>query len=504
MLHNGKRMSQGPKTTRDQLSMLVDLVRRVLRHTWLIALISIMGAGLSVMLALMQQPKYDSEAVLLYQEKISQSVLQGRDVAQGSRTMSARFKEMLLSRTNLSAVVEEFNLYPKVVQQQGTIAAAENLRLLINFSDRGAGTFRISFRGDTPEQAQQVTARLAALLQEKDESVRREQAEQTQKFLEGEKVAAENVLAQAESEFAGFVAKHPEFVAENQVAGGGVGASIRAAAKESAKRPEGSSRLATLQRAASRLKERIENPTGPITPAPRQAKRAESPALRQAREDLSDAKRSLQEKSNRFTPKHPDVIAAQNNAAEMTRRLKRIQAAEDARAPAPVIANITPTTSVADLQKELSRVEAEISRLRANSGAPKGTEKNNIADELVNIETDYARLQRRVQVAGQRLSSLEGRVFTAEITASSEFAEAAKLVVIDKAYLPARAAGKGRTLIALAGTMVFMFLGVALAFGLALIDDRVYRRADIDELGIAPVLVVVPKPKRKRRGFRRG
>src|SRR5690554_4500422 len=99
-------MSQGLKTTRDQLTMLVDLLRRTLRHTWLVALIVIVGAGLSVMLALLQQPKYDSEAVLLYQEKISQSVLQGRDVAQGGQSLSARFREMLLSRTNLSAVVE--------------------------------------------------------------------------------------------------------------------------------------------------------------------------------------------------------------------------------------------------------------------------------------------------------------------------------------------------------------------------------------------------------------
>ena len=69
-------MSQGPKTTRDQLTLLVDLIKRTMRHAWLVALISIVGAGLSVMLALRQKPTYSSEAVLLYQEKISQSVLQ--------------------------------------------------------------------------------------------------------------------------------------------------------------------------------------------------------------------------------------------------------------------------------------------------------------------------------------------------------------------------------------------------------------------------------------------
>ncbi len=130
-------------------------------------------------------------------------------------------------------------------------------------------------------------------------------------------------------------------------------------------------------------------------------------------------------------------------------------------------------------------------------------EKDTIANEIVGLETEYARLQRQVDVSSQRLSSLESRVFTAEITASSEFAEAAKLVLIDEAYLPARPAGKGRKMLVIAGTMVFVALGCGLALGLALLDDRVYRRADIDDLGIAPVLVVIPKSKKSKR-LRRG
>ena len=90
-------MSAAPKTSRDQLSLVIDLLRRTLRHVWLVAIVMIVGAGLSVTLALLQKPQYDSETVLLYQEKISQSVLQGRDVAKGNRTTSSRFKEMLLA-----------------------------------------------------------------------------------------------------------------------------------------------------------------------------------------------------------------------------------------------------------------------------------------------------------------------------------------------------------------------------------------------------------------------
>jgi uncharacterized protein involved in exopolysaccharide biosynthesis len=228
-----------------------------------------------------------------------------------------------------------------------------------------------------------------------------------------------------------------------------------------------------------------------------------SPALQQARAELATAKRSFADKSNRFTPKHPDVIAAKNNVAEVTRRLKRLEATEKSSRPASITPSITPTTSVADLKKELSRIESEISRLSASTETDK-PETDTIANEIVNLETEFLRLQRQVTVTSQRLSSLESRVFTAEITASSEFAEAAKLVVIDEAYLPARPAGKGRKMLAMAGTVVFICLGCGLALGLALLDDRVYRRADIDDLGIAPVLVVIPKTKKSKRRFRRG
>ena len=67
-----------------------------------------------------------------------------------------------------------------MVEEEGTIAAAEKLRLLVEFSDRGAGTYRISYRGSSPEEAQAITSRLADLLQHKDETIRREQAEQAQ------------------------------------------------------------------------------------------------------------------------------------------------------------------------------------------------------------------------------------------------------------------------------------------------------------------------------------
>lgn len=496
-------MSTSPRTTRDQLQRIVDILRRSLRHWWLVGLITLVGAGLSVLFALRQKHRYESETVLLYQERISQSVLQGREVHQSSRKMSSKYREMLLSRNSLANIVEEFELYPEVVEKEGSIAAAELLRKNVRFRDRGAGTFRISYQGESPEEAQKVTARLAGLLKEQDSVIRREQAEQTKAFLEQEKSRAESGLNQAEAKLATFLTAHPEFVEDKVNSSESVGASIRAAQENKKKQPAGDPQLNALERQRRRVKARLENPDKPLVVAPvRKKPQRESAAVKAASRDVRSAEAELNDKLARFTPKHPDVISAQNALAEAKRRLARVQADEaPTPAPEPVVSPVKSPADKAELQKELDRLNKAIANYKARkAGGSNASTGNELAEELVTLETEHNRLSRIVEQGRKRLESLEQRVFTADITASSQFAEAAQLMVIDEAFLPAHPIGKGRKLVAIAGTLVFCVLGVGLAIGLGLIDDRIYRRQDLDELGIAPVLVVVPKAKKRSRG----
>jgi hypothetical protein len=81
-----------------------------------------------------------------------------------------------------------------------------------------------------------------------------------------------------------------------------------------------------------------------------------------------------------------------------------------------------------------------------------------------------------------------------------------RLAVVDPAFKPARPTGPGKTIFLLAGMVLFLTLGLSLAVGLAVIDDRLYRRADLDQLGVAVLAVIPPAihvKKRKRRKQRR-
>jgi uncharacterized protein involved in exopolysaccharide biosynthesis len=484
-------------TPRDQIERIVDVVRRAARYMWLVVVVTVVGGGLSVLFALSRPQQFESETVLLYREMISQSVLQGREIMQSANVLSSRYKEMLLARSNLMEVIRKFKLLPDMVEDEGEVATSDELRLRVSFRDKGAGTFRIAYKGDTPEEAQKVTQFLADRLKADDNKIRREQAEVTKNFLLGEKTEASDDLKKKERELAVFLSRNPEFAEE----GGGGGAGVRNKAKKDAAGGGGGGgggdpKLSALERQRRRLEIRLANPDAPVPVAKEAA--PEPGELRDARRDVDQAQRSLNEKLSQFTERHPDVMEARRHLDEAQGRLKRVEAG----LPAANDAEAVPAGPVdrAALQNELNKVEREIANYKArkptDTPAPS---KSSVADDVVSLETDWAAGNRAVEEARERVTTLEARVFQADITASSEFADAAQLTVIDEAYVPAKPAGKPRKILAIAGTAAFAGLGLVLALGLALIDDRIYRRGDLDRLGYAPVLIVVPADRKGRR-----
>jgi uncharacterized protein involved in exopolysaccharide biosynthesis len=153
------------------------------------------------------------------------------------------------------------------------------------------------------------------------------------------------------------------------------------------------------------------------------------------------------------------------------------------------------------LQKELAQIEGQIADEQrssvkatgsAGSAAPVVDTGNNW---VVELETQYADLRRALNEQRERVSSLADSVFRAQMDASQKSAEQGgtrrRLSIVDPAFKPVRPTGPGKTVFLLAGMVLFLALGGTLAIGLAILDDRLYRRDDIDQLDIA-VLAVIP------------
>lgn len=498
-------MALVPVTPREKLDRLLQYVVRARRYWWLAAGLIVLGGALSVAFAMSRPRVYQSAAVIFYQERIQTSLLQNRDVSTMHRNIGERYRELLLARSSLAEIVRDpaLNPFPDVLAKDGEDAAVEELRLAIRFAPRGASTFIISYQDSEPARAQAVTARLTELLQAKEAKIRLEQAEATASFAENLRTKEVETLRQYQSALNQFLANHPEF-AIDAAEGQGEGASIRAMQGDRNRaRTPAETALQALERQRTRIRARIANPDAP-PPAPEPRVRTRTPEqlaaeqqVNEAQRELDAAERALADALARFTERHPDAVKARGRVDAARSRLAAARAAvpPDPREPAAVV---TGPVDRAQLERELADVERQIAAERARQrGAPApAAGPSSTASWVVQLEDEYQRLKLDVDEQRERVQNLASSAFRSKLEAEQRAAEeGASLAVVDPAFRPLKPVGKGKKLVVLAGLAVFTMLGCGLALGLAVIDDRIYRRSDLDLLDVAPTLAVIPRAR---------
>ena len=473
-------------TPRDRLQRLVDLGRKTLRYWWLVALFAVIGGALSLVFALTRPRKYQSEAVLSYGEQIKTNVLTNRQ-QEVDRNIGEHYRELLLARVQLAKVVADPKLNPFPTEKDPAIAV-DKLRAQIKFNGAGT-TFRITYTDPDPERAQAVNLRLTKLLQEKDIDVSNASAQATVGFAMQRKTAADEALGKAQQAFAGFLVAHPEFAQDANSQNGGAGAAVRKSQRPASSNP----RLDALERQRARIQARLDAPPDappvriPAPPSPE--KIAADAAVADAQRELNSAQRELEDALSKYTDKHPAVINAQQKVAAAQQKLRHAQAS----VPPDTETAIAPATPAdrSKLQKQLQELEGQIADEQKRGKGDTAT-LDASAKRLVDLEADYARLKHDVDEARDASEAANDSARRAQLDADQKLKEQGRLNVIDPANKPVRPSGPGKTIFLLAGMVLFLSLGVATAIGLAVIDDRLYRRADIDQLGIA-VLAVIPR-----------
>lgn len=485
-------------TPRDRLQQLVDLGKKTLRYWWLVAGLTIVGGALSLAFAVTRPRRYESSSVLYYQERIQTSILSNRQ-EEAQRNLGDRFRELLFARAQLAQIIADpkLNAFPDIDPE----IAIDKLRAAIRFEARGGNSFRISYSDRDAERAKAVADWLTKRLQEKDESLRNDQAQLTVSFITQQKEQAGIELHNRQLALAEFLAKHPEFAQDNAQTGG-EGASIRAI-RDRKPVAIGNPRLYALERQRQRIQARLDAPADgtPVhtTTPPSPEKVAAQAQVTDAQREVAAANRELEDAIGKYTEKHPTVIKAQERVAAAQQRLRHAQA----NVPNDIDLTVAPATPAdrEKLKKELAVLGAQIAgeqRTSKTGSAAEPAEPGTSTNWVVELETQHADLRRQLSEQRERVGSLADSVFRAQIDASQKLAEqGGRLSVVDPAFKPVQPSGPGKTIFLLAGVMMFLGLGTALAIGLAAIDDHIYRRYDIDQLGVA-VLAVIPSPGARR------
>jgi len=487
-----------------EIRRIITIAKRTLMQWRVFAVAMTLGVLAAGTVIVLRKPSYRSESVVHYKEGIRGSYL-GNESGTRMRTLGTRLKEMLMARPQLEVMVDEFGLYQKTKEKEGYVAAVDEFRKDIQFKARALDTFWISYKGKSPEQVQQVTARLADSLIQENARLGIEQAKVQSEFMSAARQQSVEGLKTKERDLARFLATHPEFALDSAVAAGGAaqGATIRAAAAKEQSLGGLDAGLAGLQRQAARIRVTLE--TGNLT-TPEVA--AADPALvaaeQQAAGRVSSAQAELAQARSRFTDAHPDVSLAKNKVAKAQSGLTKAKAATQASKAAAQSAiegtYDSPEVKRQKLKKQLRDLEAQIA---ARKGAgTKGEDDDSAevasaASRVVALETQWARLNREAADARERVDDLERKAFRAQLEASSALGGyGATISVIDPAFKPTRPNPPGKTLIMLMGLAAAFAIALVISLIRALLDDRIY---DVNDLArISPVLAVVPRVATKR------
>jgi hypothetical protein len=509
-------MALSPITPRDRLQRLVDLARKTWRYWWLVTVFAVVGVGLSLAFAVTRPRSFLSWTTLFYQERIQSQLLSPNREEVAQRNIGDRYRELLLARKQLEQIINDPTLDP-FPKERDVDLKIDKLRLAVRFAARGAMAFRIEYTDSDPDRAKRVTDRLTKLLQETEEGMRNEQAAETVAFATKELDVESAELRRRDQAYKEFLAKNPEFVqdasgAQNE------GASIRAARASktpTATAPRLSGKERQLQRIMAMLNASPDAPPINISSPPTPERLEALAKVQAAKRELDAAKRELDAVLSKYTDKHPSAIKAQEQVTSATQALRQAESA----VPSEVETVVRPATPEirANLERERQQLEAAIREEQSKAGkpntgvavvAPDDTEKR-----VVRLETENTELRSKRDEQRARVQSLTESAFRAKMDANQKLAEqGGRLSIVDPAFKPLRPNGPGKTIFLMAGTILFLTLGMAFAIAFAVLDDRLYRRADLDYLGVSVLAVIPPavpikrkpQPKKKPRRPRSG
>ena len=461
------------EATRSINEAVLSALRRI-KRAWLRGVITfVVGVGLAFVAPKLVHPIYKSETVLLYRESIRMNNDEEKDP--GTRIIGAKLKEMLLARTKLEAIIEQFGLYPKE-RAKDPLDAIALFRAAIHFGIN-EGTFSFSYEAEDAQVAQKVTTRLAEGLIDESSALRKERANATKLFLEATKARNEEELKVYEQRYAKFLQMHPEFVA--LAVNPSAMTPVRQVRDKSGKVDVHLGARDAIEQKKAGLRARLAG-GGTV---------GKTDELRQAEKHLADAEAEYKDVQRRFTDNHPDVVAARTKA----------QLARGARDRAALLQ----PTVLSDAER--NHLQAELNRLDrlsvvSTKGAGSDAALLQEGDSIIRAETDWATLNRDVQEARERNKILDDRLFKAQIALNVEnSSNSAQLLVVDPAYLPIQPTktSKGRVIGAGIGiAFVVALLGVLIASRL---DDRVDSLSDVEMLKLGTMTVAIPLGARARR-----
>jgi polysaccharide chain length determinant protein (PEP-CTERM system associated) len=494
----------------DQLESQLDkgyYVNMVLRRRWFVIIPLVMALIAGIYLAVALPKTYQAETLILVEpQRVPDVYVQ----TVGPSDLEARIitiKEMILSRTNLLKIIENFNLFGD--SKYGDMFLDEKIESMRRHTDvnivsgkqnRPANAFKIAFEGEEPLKVMQVVNAMATLVIDQNQKERESQAVDTVELLEHELDKVHRKLEEAETAFKDFRQNHmgelPDQLSSNLKALDGL-----------------QQQLSNKQKSLLNEKTRLKSIENQIQLAREQAAmKVTVPALPENRASttLKGLRQQLADYKIRYTAQHPDVIRLQRKIEELEKEIPTPSSNSGGRGSTKgagglgraavgrgVEADLISrrngiTREIVAIDEEISALQKQIAFYqRRVENAPK------LEQELLSLKRNYDTTQKTYD-------SLLVRKQEAEVSATMERQQRDKQFrILDPARLPDKPQSPNMCTLFLLCIMAGLGLGGGLIFLMELLDKSLKKLENLPQkLGI-PLLVVVPSIDHQDDGHKR-
>jgi polysaccharide chain length determinant protein (PEP-CTERM system associated) len=488
-----------------------DILRLVVRRSWLILLALALGATSAALVSSRLPDRFRSETlIMLIPQRIPDSYVKAAVRATIEDRLNT-LQDQILSRSRLEKIITDLDLYRSQRRSLPMEDVVQRMRDNdIAFKIEGKESFRVSYVSHDALTAQKTTERLASLFIEESIRDRENVAEDTNQFLDTQLEDAKRRLVEHEKKLEEYRTRYggelPTQVNSNLQAIQNAQVQLQSLAESANNARE--RRLLFERQLAD-----IEAELGPQTPAV-QLTPSDGPALGESTsQQLQRAQARLDAALAQFKPDHPDVRAYQRAVRELQAKLAAERSARPSGdTPAETMKELPPAErlrqqrirdfklQIEDIDRQLAEKQEQEHRLRAVvtdyqsrlDAVPKRE------SELVELTRDYTTLQASYQSLlvkreeAKLVSNLERRNIGEQFK------------VLDPAKAPERPFSPNRLMMNLAGAGGGLALGIFLVALLEYLDsslkseDDVVRVLNMRVLALVPLMVSEAERRSKR------
>jgi polysaccharide chain length determinant protein (PEP-CTERM system associated) len=440
--------------------------------------------------------------------------------------------QLVLSRTRLEEMINQFNLYSDLRRRVPMEDVVEQMRKDVSIVPDKGDAFRVGYVGQDPRSVAKIAERLSSLFIEENLRDRSQLAEGTNEFLETQLEDVRRQLTTYEQKLAEYRQHHsgelPSQATSNLQALNGVQMQIQAL-NEALNRdrdrklflerslaewtnPDGSATgNETLEKRLDELAKAVTTATDASAASSDGAARPSSDA-----QQLAAARQLLTSLELRLKPTHPDIVRLKRTIAELEQREqsadlnKPVSEQPDDPSKGLSSTELEKRTRIIGLQAELQMVDHQISTKESDlsklqqTAASYQTHLDNIPEreaELSGLTRDYASLQ-------DSYTRLLAKKQESQVAANLERRQIGQQFrLLDPARVPERPISPNRPLLDLIGLGGGLAVGVLLG-GLFEFRDASFRtEGDVTSVLSLPVLASIPElltaADQRRRRFRR-